>query len=447
MISSNLTTPNPTSPNPTSNSRTFLCLATALFLASLGNNIANIALPALARAFGAPVQSTTQVVSAYLATLTLFSLAAGLLGDRFGRRATLIVGLVIFTVASAGAGLAPSLPALIAARALQGIGAAILMVLSLAMVRDTTPPPRVGRAMGVLGSVSAVGTALGPVLGGALIGPFGWSAVFLVLVPGGVVAFVLALWALPSTAPRPLPQTAPRPLPQTAPRPLPQTNLCPDLQPAARPRLLSRLLAPLNSTTAVRFTANFIVAMVMMTTLIIGPFFLGLALGLRDAQVGLVMAVGPVLSILSGVPSGRMVDALGPQRVVLIGLLALITGALSLALLGPAFGVIGYIAAIAVLTPGYQLFQAANNTATLSHAPADQRATASGLLALSRNLGLFAGATVMGVVFAFGTGTDALETATPMAIANGMRLTFVAAAVLLLLALALMVPHRHRTPH
>ena len=180
---------------------------------------------------------------------------------------------------------------------------------------------------------------------------------------------------------------------------------------------------------------NVLVAAVMMTTLVVGPFYLGSGAGLTEAVVGLVMSVGPVVAIICGVPAGRGVDAWGVRQILGIGLAMLATGAFLLSTLPAMIGVAGYVLAIVVLTPGYQLFQAANNTAALADVPKDRRGIASGLLTLSRNIGLIAGASVMGAVFILGIGTHDVTHATPAAIADGMRLTFLLAAGMMVLAI------------
>ncbi|MBU1307828.1 MAG: MFS transporter, partial [Alphaproteobacteria bacterium] len=306
-------------------------LALAMLLASLGTSIANIALPPLAEAFAAPFSAVQAVVIAYLAALTISVLIAGRLGDRFGLRPMLLVGLLIFALASLLCALAPSLGLLVGARALQGMGAAFLMTLPMALMRQITAPSRMGRAMGLLGTISALGTALGPSLGGLLIPATGWRGIFWVQVPLTLLTMLLAFTALPREHIRRLAK--------------PST-----LWSALQWRLVPNLLI------------NLLVAAVMMTTLVVGPFYLGLALGLDARAVGLVMAIGPLISILSGVPAGRLVDAWQYNRVLAVGLALLGTGACLLAFLPNAIGVVGYALAMAVLTPGYQLFQAANNT-------------------------------------------------------------------------------------
>jgi MFS family permease len=123
--------------------------------------------------------------------------------------------------------------------------------------------------------------------------------------------------------------------------------------------------------------------------------------------------------------------------VLVVGLGLLAIGAALMALLPPTLGVAGYGLAVIVLTPGYQLFQAANNTTTLAHVPPARRGVVSGLLNLSRNLGLITGASVMGAVFAAGVGQAEMAHAAPEALAQGLRLTFALAAGLMVTALAI----------
>jgi MFS family permease len=179
---------------------------------------------------------------------------------------------------------------------------------------------------------------------------------------------------------------------------------------------------------------NALVSTVMMATLVVAPFYLSQALGLNQALVGIVMSIGPVISILSGVPAGRLVDRLDTSFVVVAGLVAMAAASVAMAVLP---GISGYIVAIAVLTPGYQLFQAANNTAVMADVRPDQRGVISGMLNLSRNLGLITGASVMGAVFALASGTSDVAVAHPEAVASGMQITFAVAAALIIVALAI----------
>ena len=182
---------------------------------------------------------------------------------------------------------------------------------------------------------------------------------------------------------------------------------------------------------------NVLVATVMMATLVVGPFYLSRTLGLGTAAVGVVMAMGPVIAAFSGVPAGRLVDHRGAGAMRVAGLAGMVLGSAALAVLPVVWGVVGYVVAIAVLTPGYQLFQAANNTAAMRGVRADQRGVVSGLLNLSRNLGLVTGASAMGAVFASAAATSNFTTAQPGAIATGLQVTFGVATVLAGVALVL----------
>jgi MFS family permease len=446
-----------------------LCLVT--LLSSLGASSANVGLPTLARSFGASFQDVQWIVLAYLLAITCLIVGAGRLGDRLGRRRLLLGGVAVFTAASLLCGVAPTLGLLIAARAVQGMGAAVMMALTIAMIGDSVPKARTGRAMGLLGTMSAIGTALGPSAGGALLAVAGWPALFLVNAPLGVLAWVLARGSLPADQLRSSGQRSAFDVAGTlllaltlAAYALAMTIGRTDfgvtgvgfLLAAAAVglglflRVEARAAAPLVTLALFRdrafrvsLAANALVSTVMMATLVVGPFFLSRSLGLNEALVGLVLASGPVASAFSGVPAGRLVDRFGADRMVSAGLVLAAAGAVALALLPGWFGVAGYVAAIALLTPGYQLFQAANNTAVMMDVPADRRGVTSGLLTLSRNLGLVSGASVMGAVFALATGDVA--NAGPEAVADGMRITFLVAGGLVMLAGLPCLPVRWRT--
>ncbi|MEZ5863358.1 MAG: MFS transporter [Geminicoccaceae bacterium] len=188
---------------PGSERRALAGLALAMLLPALSTSIANVALPTLAAAFAAPFPAVQWIVLAYLLAIATLIVGVGRLGDLAGRRRLLLLGILLFTLASALCGLAPALWLLIAGRALQGLGAAIMMALAMALVGETVPKARTGSAMGLLGTMSAIGTAMGPSLGGALIAALGWPSIFLVNLPLGLVAFCLARRHLPPDRPAP----------------------------------------------------------------------------------------------------------------------------------------------------------------------------------------------------------------------------------------------------
>jgi len=185
-----------------------------------------------------------------------------------------------------------------------------------------------------------------------------------------------------------------------------------------------------------------LVSTVMMATLVVGPFYLARGLALDTALVGLVMSAGPLVAAFSGVPSGRIVDRFGAQNMTIVGLIGTASGCFALSILPTSLGIVGYVAPIVIITSGYALFQAANNTAVMNGIRPDQRGVISGMLNLSRNLGLITGASVMGAVFAIASATTNVMTAHPEAIATGMRITFGVAAVLIVAAIAVALGSR-----
>lgn len=439
-------------------------LSLAMLLPAFGTSSAHGALPTLALAFGASFQEVQWVVLAYLLTGTALMVGAGVLGDRCGRRRLLLAGIALFTLASLLAAGAPGLGLLLAARGLQGLGAAIMTTLSLALVGAVVPRERTGRAMGLLGTLSAVGTALGPALGGLLIARFGWPAVFLIQAPLGGVAWVLAVRHLPPDRPRPSGGTttfdwlgtlllaaalAAYALAMTLGHGRPGALnlallLAAALGLAVFVRAGQRTAAPLLPLALLRHpllgagcAASALVATVVMATLAVGPFYLTGALGLDAAGVGLVLSLGPLVAALAGIPAGRLVDRLGADAASRLGLTALLLGAGLLALLPTDLGVLGYGAPLALLTAGYALFQAANHTAVLSDVAADRRGAVAGLLSLARNLGLITGSAALGAVFAWAAIPAAGAMAKPADIARGLHATFAVAAALIAGALVI----------
>lgn len=177
-----------------------------------------------------------------------------------------------------------------------------------------------------------------------------------------------------------------------------------------------------------------LISAILMTTLVVGPFYLSDVLGLEPVQIGLVMSVGPGVAALTGVPAGRLVDGLGSFCVIVAGLLAVAAGSILLTVLPGWFGVGGYVASLVAITFGYALFQAANTTAVMQGAPPDHRGVTSAVLGLSRNLGLISGASVMGAIYAMGP-RIAEDFGLGAGNEAGLRPAFVVAAVLAALAL------------
>lgn len=437
-------------------------LALIMLMPSLETSIANASLPTLASAFAASFQQAQWIVLSYLLAITTLVVSIGRLSDIFGRRRLLIAGILTFLAASFAAGMAPSLGFLISARVAQGAGAAAMMALSVAFIGDIVPKEKTGRAMGLLGTMSAIGTSLGPSLGGILISEVGWRAIFFVNIPLAILSLVLVTNFLPRDT---VTATADRPkldgvgtvllasalLTYALAMTLGKGNLGPInfylLMVSVGTGVLfiiaqSRTVSPLlkiemfrNPILSSSLAMSVLVSTVMMATLVVGPFYLSLGLRLEAATTGLALSVGPIIAALTGVPAGKNVDRFGAKKMTLIGLVAILAGCSALSFVSLDFGLVGYIGPIIVTTSGYALFQAANNTLVMSTIPQDRRGTVSGMLNLSRNLGLITGASVMGAIFATATAASDLATADPLRIASGARTTFLVGGTLIVMAI------------
>jgi EmrB/QacA subfamily drug resistance transporter len=175
-----------------SRTATLVIVSLGLFMVVLDNLVVNVALPTIHRDFGASVQSLEWIVNAYVLAYAVLLLTGSVLGDRFGRKRMFIAGILLFTAASAGSALAPTTGTLIAARALQGVGAAIVTPLTLTLIADAFPPDRRGIALGVWSGISGTAVALGPLVGGAMIQIANWHWIFWINVPVGLVLAPLA---------------------------------------------------------------------------------------------------------------------------------------------------------------------------------------------------------------------------------------------------------------
>ncbi len=438
-------------------------LALTMLLASLGVSIPNIALPSISKYFEAVFSDTQLIIIGYLLAVTVLIVAAGKIGDLFGRKKIFLIGIVLFSVAALASGFAQSLWMLVFARIIQGLGAAILLSLSIALMSDSVPKEKMGSVMGLMGTMSALGTASGPSLGGFLVNTFGWRSVFFFMSAVGILSFFVAKrfviaereknifaekkidffgmfvmgialtsyslgvtingghftkanWILLAVA---------------------MFSIFAFIKVEKESQNPLLRLDLFNQTLSSNLSMNIIVSTVMMSTLVVGPFYLSKGLELTPLMIGAVMTVGPLLSILTGIPSGKAVDLFGAKAITKIGLLLMAFGTTGLFILPEIFGLYGYVSSIFILSPGYQLFQASNNAAVMEKVPQKERGVVAGLLSLSRNIGLISGASVMGSIFSFATGVAEISAASAGALSAGMKSTFFVATILLLIAVAI----------
>jgi EmrB/QacA subfamily drug resistance transporter len=172
---------------------TLVCCVLASSLSFVDGSVTSVALPAIRSSYGAGAQQVQWVVNAYLLPLSALLLLGGALGDHFGRRRFLVIGTSLFGLASLTCALAPSLPLLLAARAAQGIGAALLLPNSLALLNAAYSGDKRGRAVGIWAAAGAAAAAIAPLIGGWLVDAVGWPAIFYINLPLALGAILLAL--------------------------------------------------------------------------------------------------------------------------------------------------------------------------------------------------------------------------------------------------------------
>lgn len=438
-----------------------LTLSIMMLMAALGSSVANVALPTISQKLHTPILSTQWVVISYLLAVTTFVVSVGRLADSLGHRRLLLVGVGLFTVASMFGAVSPNLPLLIAARALQGVGAAVMMSVTLAMVSTTVSKEFVGTAMGTLGAMSAVGTALGPSVGGALTAALGWRSIFFLPIPFGVVGVAMARAYLPTDASTAAEAKsfdvagtlllalglASYSLSMTVGKGRFGAISIVLLVAAAAVLTLFVLLQKRSKFPLVDLKLfgdrvlsgglvnSLLVSTVLMSTLVVGPFYLAGGLQLGPSQAGLVLTVGPALVALCGIPAGRLTDRFSPAAVSAWGLAAIGSGCLLFYLFPAEWGVAGYLLPMLPIASGYAAFQTSNNTLVMSRVESGRRGVVSGVLNLSRNLGLVTGASVMTAIFAAASGPNP----TQVQVGQGFRTTFAFAAALTAVALVIAV--------
>lgn len=421
--------------------------AISIVLGASAISLSAVSLPAIQKSFPASELDPSLVVSIYIVAVTSTLIPIGRLGDRIGSKQVLLTALVIFACASLCCAYANSLGSLIALRSVQGMSGAALMAMPLAQVRATVPPERLGRWMGIMGSLSAIGTASGPAVGGTLIEITGWPSTFFALVPLSLLAAGLTWRFFPKTKKE-------------------QEGLGLDLLNVLLLALsLSALVFMISSMSAglklshialclaavvsgfaffardgksptplvdtgrlsdrALFNAllcNCLVSIVMMGILVVGPFFLISGLGLTNREMGLYMSIGPITAIVAGVPSGRLTEIVGAQITFVLGLCLLAAGCLFLAALPLWIGLAGFAAGFFTLAGGYQCFLAALNTEVMRRAGPNEHGAISALLNVSRNLGFAIGATSLSTVFTVSLGLTAGEVSTAFMTSCGVSL-------------------------
>ncbi len=447
--------------------RVMLGISLGVLMYTIDTSIVNIALPTLVKTFHTDFATVQWVGLSYVLVVTSLVLGAARLGDMLGKKPLYLGGLIVFTLSSLLCGLAPSIEVLIGARALQGLGAVMISALGAAIIVEVFPVTERGKALGVIGAVVSLGIALGPSVGGVLIGIAGWRSIFLVNLPIGVIASLVVSKYVPHTRKHQqqrfdfwgsvaislvlvcfsLGMTEGQRYGFSSSLPL-------GLLVASAFGLVgfilleSRINQPMldlslfrSQTFSLSLLTGWLVFMTLGGSSIVIPFFLELVLHYPIAHVGILMAITPVIGGLVSPLAGNLTDRFGTRRIMLIGLVLMTIGCLALSTLNGQTHDLDYFLRVIPLGLGWGMFQSPNNSAILGAVPPQRLGIASGLLSLTRTLGQTTGLPLFAAIFAMialsGQNNGDLTAVAPAAIVSGFQSTFHLAAILLAIAAGL----------
>jgi EmrB/QacA subfamily drug resistance transporter len=443
-------------------------ISISLFMMNLDTSIVSLGLPTMIKSFKTTFASAQWFVLVYLLVLTASITTAGRLGDLVGKRKLYLAGIAIFTIASLFCGEADSATLFILFRGLQGLGAALILALSMAIATEMTPKNRLGRVMGVLSTITALGIASGPTIGGLLLSAFGWQSMFLVNIPFGIIAFGLGYKYVSSSTSK---KTIAIDWAGIILLAITLSAYCIAMTMIEKrgvnnPYTLTLLMGSIiglfafiqlekrkkhpliniaifkNKLISKNLIATVLVYTVIITTVILPPFYLSKGANYSLVQVGLIMSFGPLLTVALSIYAGKIADKYGAKNVMFYAVIAIAIGCFCMSTITPTANIAGYLWRIGIIALGLNFFKTPNNTVVMEIAQADQRGLLSSFLSLSRILGQITGTTVMGVIFAVLSGVSNISqiNSSRQSITYGFDKVFLINAFIALLSALLIYP-------
>ncbi|GCE04735.1 MDR family MFS transporter [Dictyobacter aurantiacus] len=406
--------------------QTLLVVAIGVFMATLDSSIVNISLPAIARNFGVPLSGAVEwVIIAYLVVTAAVLLTAGRLADMVGRKSVWLTGLVVFTGSSALCGLAPSLTFLIAARALQGFGGALLMAVSPAMLTAAFPSHERGRALGLNAIIVALGVSIGPILGGFITGYFSWRWIFYVNLPIGILGLIATLTFIKEKVQRRPGRFDPLGAILLA---VGLASLTAGLSFAQElgwgsPPILALLIVGVlaliilpfvelrvpNPAIVLSLLKNRVFTSALLSLIIsflalfavsfMLPFYLEELRGFSTELSGLLLTPLPLTIAFIAPFSGSLADRIGTRWLAAGGLAIAGLGLVFVSFLNAHTSIWGIVWPLLVTGIGQSIFQSPNNSALLGAAPPQHQGSASGFLATARTMGQSLSIALAGAIF------------------------------------------------
>ncbi|MDN5294200.1 MAG: hypothetical protein PWQ91_789 [Eubacteriales bacterium] len=402
-----------------------LAVAIGTFMAPLDASVVNIALPKIGSFFHAPLRLVEWVIMSYLLVISSLLLTYGRLGDMYGHKKIYVTGFIFFTIGSLLCGLAPSIMALIFARAFQALGAGMMMAMGPAIVTATSPPQERGRSMSTIAVAVSVALTTGPILGGFLTSHFGWRSIFLINLPIGVIASFLAWRTIPETGRK---EKQPFDLKGAALFFAALTSILLSLSYVEKagwknPRiwlaltgglfllllfilLEKKIPAPMldlslfkirlfslgNLSALLNYIAQYSVVFLM-------PFYLQQQRHLDPSHAGLLLIPMPLTTMVIAPISGILSDKFDVRYLSSAGMGITAFGLWQLSRLTVDSPTSAIILALVTVGLGTGLFQTPNNSAIMGSVPKNRLGIASSVLATMRNVGMVTGVAITGAVF------------------------------------------------
>jgi EmrB/QacA subfamily drug resistance transporter len=447
-------------------------VAMGIFLATIDSSIVNIALPTLVREFDSNFAAVEWVVLAYLLTLATLILTVGRLADMKGKKPIYVTGFIIFTIGSTLCGLANTITWLIIFRVLQAIGATMILALGMAIVTESFPPTERGKALGVSGSFVSIGIVIGPTLGGLIIDLLSWNWIFFVNIPVGLTGILMVLKYIPNIKPE-----GGQKFDITGAGTLlisllsflialtfgQQTGFLDfrvfglllvsilfliifvliELR-IEQPMIDLRLFK--NKFFSISLVTGFLIFFSIAATLILMPFYLENSLGYETRQVGLLLAVVPVVMGITSPISGTLSDRFGTRSIAVLGLVTLLIGYFSLSQLSLETSTLEYVIRYVPIGLGMGIFQSPNNSTIMGSAPKGRLGIVSGMLAINRTIGQTTGIAILGAFWASrvtlynqGSVLVSATEADPIYQVRGLNNTFLLISLIILIALGVSI--------
>ena len=415
-------------PDPKYKWKAMLTVSIGIFMATLDGSIVNIALPTLTRLFDTDIPTVSWVILSYLLTITTLLLTLGRLSDMYGRKQVFAGGLLVFSIGSGLCSLSTSVGQLIAFRIVQGIGAAMIMATSTAIVTYAFPHTERGKAMGIIGTVVSIGSMTGPALGGFLIDLIGWQSIFYINIPIGIFAAAYSLKVLESEE---VHKGQKFDIPGAFFMFISVTSLMLAITQGQGMGWNSPLIIGLFSVFAITLmiflyienkatqpmvelslfknrpfsasnTSSFLSFVAMFAIILMMPYYLEEVLNYSTIHVGMTLIAIPLVMAVVAPVSGWLSDKTNSFTLSSLGMVVTCIALYMLGILDQNSTQLDIVIGLGLVGLGMGLFQSPNNSIVMGSVPVNRLGIAGSLLAIMRNLGMVTGIAISSAVFTRG---------------------------------------------